>query len=253
VSGLPDESFSVKLTRGSTVYAIQINFADENSTQTGRVFDIYYQYLIQTSDNNVEWRTIANKSTNTQDNPHEYIQLSASPNCTFVRILNVHVPSPMRFSLFRFRIFARQSLPPPSAPQNLTAFRHSDSRSVTRSWNLVLISVGYNGRFGPSSNKLYHDYIVYDHTNLDIHSLFDRHNYWFTIDSFNEGGITTGTAVVHCSGPYVSVVFDHGKAQLSISNGMIGPVQVREWQSQVRNVSLGPNVHRGSAWPCARS
>jgi hypothetical protein len=93
-----------------------------------------------------------------------------------------------------------------------------------------------------NSTKLYHNYIVYDQTSITINSLLARHDYWFTVDSFNEGGIANGANIIRSSGPYVSVVFDQGPRKLSISNGTIGPAQVKEWQSEAHIVAFGPNV-----------
>jgi hypothetical protein len=71
---------------------------------------------------------------------------------------------------------------------------------VTLSWNAVSDAVGYNIRFGLDSKKIYHNYLVYDKTTIDINSLRAKHDYWFTIDAFNEGGITEGTVLVESSG-----------------------------------------------------
>jgi hypothetical protein len=56
-------------------------------------------------------------------------------------------------------------------------------------------AVGYNIRFGLDPKKLYHNYIAYGRTTLDINSLLANHDYWFAIDAFNEGGISTGATV----------------------------------------------------------
>jgi hypothetical protein len=195
-SGKAGEFFTVNLTRHSTINAIQINFGDEGATQLGRVADLYYQYHIDVSSDNVTWKTVVDRSTNTADLPHEYHQLDPPVEGLLVRIVNVHTPDPMLFSLFGFRIFGKQDRVPPPAPAGLTANRLTDTRSVALSWQAVPTAVGYNIRFGLDAKKLYHNYIAYDRTTLQINSLLAKHDYWFTIDAFNEGGITLGTTVV---------------------------------------------------------
>jgi hypothetical protein len=55
-------------------------------------------------------------------------------------------------------------------------------------------AVGYNVRFGTIKEKLYLDSIVYEPatTKLTIRGLAKKENYFFTIDAFNEDGITRG-------------------------------------------------------------
>jgi hypothetical protein len=200
-SGRAGEFLQINLTRHSTINAVQINFADEGSTQTGRAPGVYYQYTVQVSDDGVAWKTVIDKSTNTADLPHEYVQLDPPVEGTLVRIVNVRVPEPILFSLYGLRIFGKQNRTPPSAPTNLIASRHTDTRSVTLTWTASPNSVGYNIRFGSHPKKLYHNYIAYDRTSLDINALLAHQDYWFTIDAFNEGGITQGTVIVGPKGP----------------------------------------------------
>jgi hypothetical protein len=200
-SGHAGEYLIINLTRKSTINAIQVNFADEGATQLGRVSGLYYQYVLQVSDDGTLWKTVVNKSTNTVDLPHELIQLDPPAIATLVRIVNVHVPEPILFSLYGLRIFGTQDRAPPTAPTNLVVSRHTDTRSVSLSWGAVANAIGYNVRFGVDPKKLYHNYIAYDRTTLDINALLANQDYWFTVDAFNEGGITEGTTIVGPKAP----------------------------------------------------
>jgi hypothetical protein len=148
------------------------------------------------SDDNVKWTKIIDKSTNTEDLPHDYIQLEKPVEATLVKIVNVRVPETMKFSLYGLRIFGKQDRPPPAAPANLVANRHTDTRSVTLTWTASPTAIGYNIRFGVDPKKLYQNYIAYGRTSLDINALLAHQDYWFTIDAYNEGGITEGTVIV---------------------------------------------------------
>jgi hypothetical protein len=194
-TGGAGEFLAVNLSARSTINAVQVNFADEGSTQLGRVAGLYYQFHIDVSTDNVTWRTIVDRSTNTDDLPHEYFQLDAPVEALLIRIVNVRTPVPMLFSLFGFRVFGKQGRAPPPAPANLAVSRHTDTRSVTLKWDAVAGAVGYNVRFGLDPKKLYHNYIAYSRTTLDINSLLVGHDYWFAVDAFNEGGLTGGPVV----------------------------------------------------------
>ena len=45
-------------------------------------------------------------------------------------------------------------------------------------------------------NRLYHNYLVYQDTTLIINSLDANQDYYFSIESFNECGITTSGIVI---------------------------------------------------------
>jgi len=66
----------------------------------------------------------------------------------------------------------------------------ANRRSVNLTWEKATDATGYNVSYGTDSEKLYHNHIVYNDTALTINSLSTRQAYWFTIESFNENGIT---------------------------------------------------------------
>ncbi len=53
-------------------------------------------------------------------------------------------------------------------------------------------ATGYNIRYGIHPDKLYQNYQVFDVSKLDINSLNRHQKYYFTVDVFNENGITKG-------------------------------------------------------------
>jgi hypothetical protein len=67
---------------------------------------------------------------------------------------------------------------------------------VVLGWSAVAGAVTYNIRFGLDPKKLYHNYIAYDRTTLQINRLLAKHDYWYTIDAFNEGRIPLETVIV---------------------------------------------------------
>jgi hypothetical protein len=57
-------------------------------------------------------------------------------------------------------------------------------------------AIGYNIRYGTRKDKLYQNYQVFGVDSLTIRSLNSLHKYYFTINAFNENGITKGENIV---------------------------------------------------------
>ena len=90
-----------------------------------------------------------------------------------------------------FRIFGKAEKASPEKTDFYVTVRDStDRRKVILKWKATNDATGYAIRYGIAPEKLYHQYLVYDDTEITIRSLQSSQSYYFTIDSFNEGGIT---------------------------------------------------------------
>jgi hypothetical protein len=196
-TGNAGESLEIKLGAQSAIYAVQLNFADEGSSQLGRPTGFFYQYRVEVSKDEKEWTVVVDKSANNEDLCHDYIELEKPAEGQFIRVVNVKCPAGVKFSLYGFRVFGKQDKAKPAEPK-LTVKRGTDVRDADLTWTAVADAVGYNIRFGTIEGKLYHNYIVYGGTTtkLTIHALIKNDKYFWAIDAFNEGGITRGTTVV---------------------------------------------------------
>ncbi|MDR2466788.1 MAG: family 43 glycosylhydrolase [Prevotellaceae bacterium] len=199
-TGKAGEWFAVDLERECEVYALQINFADQNADLYGRSRGIRYLYTVESSDDGKTWKTLFDRlhdtlRDNLRDAPHEYIQLKTPAKTRYLRINNIAVPSG-RFSLHDFRVFGKSGIDAPPAVEGFAAERGSDRRTVHLSWNEAQGASGYNIRFGTKEGKLYQNYMVYSKTELSVNVLNVDQPYFFSIDSFNEGGISKGSAVI---------------------------------------------------------
>lgn len=190
-TGNKGEYLTVDLGESCKVNAIQINFADHDFTLSEcRDSLLYYQYQIEASDDNKHWSVIADRSHNQQNAPHDYIQLEKPVRKRYIKITNLHCPAG-KFSLSGFRIFGKAEKPLPSKADFYMTVRDStDRRKVILKWKPIDNATGYAIRYGIAPDKLYHQYLVYDDTEITIRSLQASQSYYFTIDSFNEGGIT---------------------------------------------------------------
>ena len=194
-TGDKGEYFSVDLGKACQVFAIQINYADQDANLFGRKNNLCYQYTIEQSIDGKKWEVLIDNSQNeTKEAPHDYIQLEKPVKARYIRINNIRVPSG-KFSLSDFRVFGKSSKPCPKEVSSFTVNRDTDRRTVKLNWDNIPDATGYNIRFGSKEDKLYQNYIVYNKNEITIHSLNADKPYFFTIDSFNEGGITKGKTV----------------------------------------------------------
>jgi hypothetical protein len=195
-TGEKGEWISMDLEKESTINAIQINYAENDATIKGRVPGIYYQYLLEYSSDNKTWKTLADKTGNTTDVPHDYIELKTPVQGRYIRLTNYKVPSGT-FAIAGLRVFGNGGGKAPAEATGLTLSRSKNDRCIVDlNWAKVKGAVGYNIRYGTQKDKLYHNYQVIDAESLTIRSLNSSQNYYFTIDTFNENGITKGGKVV---------------------------------------------------------
>ncbi|UII18956.1 family 43 glycosylhydrolase [Fulvivirga ligni] len=190
-SGSEEEFAVLDLEKVADVYAVQINFAEHNSSVLGRDNSVSHKYTLEWSDDGTNWNMLADKSENTTDNMHDYIQLSQKIACRYLRLQNIKVPSG-NLAISGFRVFGKGNGAPPAQVPLLGASRDDEDRRVVKlSWTPAEGAIGYNISYGIAEDKLYLNYMVYDVNELTINSLNVDQAYTFSIESFNENGITT--------------------------------------------------------------
>jgi xylan 1,4-beta-xylosidase len=177
------------------VFAVQINFAEHNTNIFGREKGLRHRYILEYSNDGINWSLLADKSGNNRDNTHDYIQLEDKVACRYLKISNIEVPGG-HFAISGFRAFGRGGGPKPSVINRFEVTRKEDRRSVSLSWEPVENATGYNISFGADRDKLYNDYIVYADNTLTINILDVNKPYHFTIQAFNENGITKSGKIV---------------------------------------------------------
>ena len=195
-TGNKGEWITMDLQKECTVNAIQINYYENETKILGRNPDIYYQYLLEYSSDNKNWKTLADKTQNKTDVPHDYIELKTPVKARYVKLTNYRVPGGT-FALAGLRIFGNGGGKAPSTVEKLNMVRNETDRCVVKlNWNKTPGDVGYNIRYGSQKDKLYHNYQVLGSDTLTIRSLNNLQKYYFTIDAFNENGITKGNKIV---------------------------------------------------------
>jgi hypothetical protein len=193
-TGNKGEWISMDLQNLSTINAVQVNYAENNMNLFGRADSIYYQYLLEYSTDNTTWKTLVDKTQNTVDAPHDYIELKTPVKARYIRLTNHRMPSGT-FALADLRVFGNAGGKAPSVVDNLNTERQTDRTWVKLNWTKSPGAVGYNIRYGVSKDKLYHTYQVLGAESISINSLNSKQKYYFTVDAFNESGVTKGKKV----------------------------------------------------------
>lgn len=197
----PGEYVISDLGSTATIRAIQINYADQNVDFMGKSAPKNgHQYKIYISDDAKKWRLLIDKSTNTKDVPHEYIELEKSVNARFVKLENIKMPTGT-FAVSGFRIFGNANKQAPEPVQNFVALRTApkikgERRNVWFKWQQNPLADGYVIYFGKSADKLYGSIMVYGKNEYYFNGLDRSDAYFFTIEAFNDSGISVQTPVI---------------------------------------------------------
>jgi hypothetical protein len=196
ITGNNGEWLKVELDDNSTVNAIQVNFADNESNLKPDSKNICYCYRLLASNDGKSWDVIADKSNNTVDACHDYIELEMPVKTKYIKIENVKVPDG-KFSIYDLRIFGRREGKVPATIDDFTVIREdADTRKAGLQWPRDENANGFIINYGVDKSKLYSSVMVYDTSSLMLTGLNKDVAYYFSIDAFNESGIAAGTKVI---------------------------------------------------------
>jgi xylan 1,4-beta-xylosidase len=194
-TGNKNEWLSVELDNNVTINAIQLNFADNDAEiRSDSKTNLQYCYRILASNDQKSWKVVVDKSNNTKDACHEYIELSKPLNAKYIKIENVKIPDG-KFSIYDLRIFGLKKGKTPKGVTKFEVNRNIDSRKALVKWTKDKSATGYIVNYGVDVNKLYTSYMVYDCDSVRLTGLNKDIPYYFSIDAFNESGITKGKKI----------------------------------------------------------
>lgn len=191
------EWLSVDLGAKSNIYAVQVNFGDQDTTAKGRNPNLYQQYVLAISDDGKTWKTLIDKSKNMKDVPHDYIELENPVNTRFIKIAN-YKTADGKFSIRDLRVFGNNGKAKPAEVKDFTVKRNqTDGRKVKIEWKPAANAEEYIVRFGLEKDKLYGNFQIVKGNSLVLNALNKEIGYYFTIDSINGSGITKGKKIVY--------------------------------------------------------
>lgn len=179
-----------------TVYAVQVNYADQDATLMGKQTDIRIRYRLQSSLDGRHWSTLVDKSRNNTDVPHDYTELPKPVLARYLRLENVEVPTG-KFAISGLRAFGKSAGPKPDSVQDFLVLRtERDKRSAWLRWQPVDGAYAYNLSYGTAPDKLYQHIMVYGDNQYFLTTLDRESTYYFSIEALNEAGVSPRKAVV---------------------------------------------------------
>jgi hypothetical protein len=196
----PGEWLQVDLGKVYAVRSVQVNFDDVKCRRGGRAADEAYRYILEFSQDGEHWHMMLDRRGAKANRQHEYVEFAEKVGARYVRLTNKGaVPGGGRFAVCALRVFGEGGGSAPQAVDMDGVYadrRADDNRAAGLEWPAARGAQGYVIRLGLSPDRLFHHYIVYGRRSYVVRSLTRGLDYFFTVDAFNESGVTRGTKVV---------------------------------------------------------
>jgi xylan 1,4-beta-xylosidase len=189
-TGDPGEWMLIDLGKECDIEAIQVNFAERKTVPSlvrGRDNILYERYIIEKSNDGMNWDILVDKSLNMQDVPHDFIELTSAVQARYIKLTNIFTPGEGNFAVRDLRVFGNSSKAVFTEVTDFTVERDTDERNAVVRWDLVPDADGYVIRYGIAPDKLYNNYMVYDVDSIAIHSLNVEVDYYFGVEAFDGG------------------------------------------------------------------
>ena len=138
---------------------IQINYADQDAEFLGKTLGKFHQYRIYVSNDEKRWTVLVDKSKNTTDVPHDYIELTKPVRGRYLKLENINMPTG-KFALSGLRVFGKGNGQAPRKVKDFIVLRadpkkYGERRSAWLKWRQNNLADGYTIYFGKSPDKLY--------------------------------------------------------------------------------------------------
>ena len=185
----------IEMKKTGKIYAFQLNFHDHEAGIYTRVEGLRHRFTLEVSDDGENWVTVVDRSNSYKDSPNAYIPLNKPVTGRYIRYNNVKVPG-RNLALSEIRVFGLGFGKKPPKVRDFKVERQQDRRDARLTWKSVKGAQGYNIRWGIAPDKLYHSWLVYDDNELFMRCLDRDTPYFFSIEAFNENGISGRTEVI---------------------------------------------------------
>lgn len=190
----PGEWLMIDLGAPGTLRAVQVNFAEEGITGQNRTPGFSQRYQLESSLDGKKWTLLADKKTNAEDLPHDYLELTHPVEARYVKITDFGTPSRGNFSLRGLRLFGTGHEKTPAKVESVSVERKPESRrTAIVNWHAVPRAEGYIVRYGTTPDSLHNQFEIRNTNSVEITCLNAEPGYWFAVDSFNPSGVTSFT------------------------------------------------------------
>ena len=204
----PGQWVQVDLGKAFDVHAVQVNFADDSlmpplpegaelhgALNQERWIDETPQptrWKLEGSLDGKDYFIIEDKSNVDTDLPHDFVVREAGLQARFVRLTVISLPYGQAACVSGLRVFGLGAGEKPAAASGITVRRESPL-DLAVEWQDDVNAVGYVVQWGHSPEKLYHSRMTFEPC-AAIGALVAGQPVYLRVDSFNENGITHGTA-----------------------------------------------------------
>ncbi len=185
----------IDLEEKRNVKAIQINFQDFNSDIYGRPDNLRQQFVLQSSLDGKNWKTIVDYSKNQRDIPHAYIELKNTIDARYIRYNHIYCTNKY-LAISELRVFGKGYSKVPKKPANFKAKRQKDRRNANLIWKKDKNATGYVIYWGIAKDKLNLSALMYDEPNYELRALNTGQSYYMQVEAFNENGISEKSEII---------------------------------------------------------
>jgi xylan 1,4-beta-xylosidase len=180
----------------AAVNAVQINYADQDAEFLGKRTNIFHQYILYSSIDGKKWSVLADKSHNTTDVPHDYVELVTAVRTRYLKLENIHMPTG-KFAISGLRAFGKGEGATPDTVKDFIVLRtEKDKRSAWLKWSPVGNAYAYTIYFGTAPDKLYSSIMVYDANEYYYKGMDKEKIYYFRIEAVNENGVAVSSRII---------------------------------------------------------
>lgn len=188
----------------ATVNAIQINYADQDisfpkemdSIFLGKTLGLYHRYKLYHSMDGKKWKVLVDKSDNTKDVPHDYIELEKPVQARYIRLENIKMPAG-KFAISGLRVFGNGNGEKPKPVEGFIVLRtEKDKRSAFIKWKPADDAFAYNIYYGTHPERLYNSIMVHANNEYWMKAMDAQSTYYYCIEAVNENGVSERTKVV---------------------------------------------------------
>lgn len=184
----------IEMLSPGNIYAFQLNFHDEDSGIYTRTEGLRHRFTLKVSENGKDWKTVVDRSNSYIDAPNAYLPLNEPVKAKYVRYNNLQVPG-KNLALSEIRVFGKGLGKKPAKVKGFTINRQEDRRDAAFKWEPVKGAQGYNIRWGIAPDKLYQSWLIYGENEHFMRNLDKGTTYYFSIEAFNENGISEKTEI----------------------------------------------------------
>lgn len=194
-SGSAGEWIEVDLGGPAVIRSVQLGFADAGDVEK-LASPSSRRYRVELRTGPDTWVTALEEESSCEtEQPYRTLERSVAADR--LRVTCLSQPRGTRFALREVRAFGRMDKPVPACPTGLSVVRSaSDRRRAKVSWSPSAGATGYVLRYGPGPDKLHLSRLVRGATEVEIRSLDAGQDYHWTLNAFNEAGVSLASPVV---------------------------------------------------------